>query len=151
MIDNGFNSEWIQLSKEIIEETNELKRKLSEIRNNIGMLPLNPKDRLIWEDNMKKFKSLIMQINNKIDKYNLLVPILQKQMLHVNLNKFVEEALSILPVKNIKKSLDSNYENLNQMYRKIYLLLLAIFLVEKLLRKLKHMLKQCDIYNYNII
>jgi len=114
MIDNGFIPEWIQLSKEIIEETNELKRKLSEIRNNIGMLPLNPKDRLIWEDNMKKFKSLTMQINNKIDKYNLLVPILQKQMLHVNLNKFAEEALSILPVKNIKKSLDSNYENLNQ-------------------------------------
>jgi len=114
MINNGFIPEWIQLSKEIIEETDELKKKLSQIRNNIGVLPLNPKDRLIWEDNMKKFKSLIVQINNKIDKFNLLVPILQKQMLHVNLNKFAEEALSVPPVKNIKKSLDFNYENPNR-------------------------------------
>jgi len=114
MIDNGFIPEWIQLSKEIIEETDGLKRKLSEIRNNIGVLPLNSKDRLIWENNMKKFKNLTVQINNKIDKYNLLVPMLQKQMLHIDLNKFAEEALSVLPIKNIKKSLDSNYENLNQ-------------------------------------
>ncbi|RLU23680.1 hypothetical protein DMN91_003886 [Ooceraea biroi] len=111
MIDNGFIPEWIQLSKEIREETEELKKKLSEVRSDIGELPLDPKDRLTWEDNLEKFKTLTTQINNKIDKYNLLVPILQKQMLHISLNELAEKALSAPPAKNIKKCLDPGYKS----------------------------------------
>ncbi|KYM99650.1 PREDICTED: dnaJ homolog subfamily C member 28 [Cyphomyrmex costatus] len=111
LIDNGFTPEWIQLSKEIGEETEELKKKLSEARNDISELPLTPKDRLIWNDKLEKFKITTRQINNKIDKYNLLVPILQKQMLHVRLDKLAEKALSISPSKNIKKYADTSHDN----------------------------------------
>lgn len=60
-----------------------MRRKLSEVRNKIGELPLTPKDESIWRKNLEKFQTLTKQINNKIDKYNLLVPILQKQMLPI--------------------------------------------------------------------
>ncbi|XP_018051893.1 PREDICTED: dnaJ homolog subfamily C member 28 [Atta colombica] len=111
LIDNGFTPEWIQLSKEIREETEELKKKLLEARNDVSELPLTPKDELIWNDKLKKFKITTRQINNKIDKYNLLVPILQKQMLHVKLDKLAEKTLSIPPSKNIKKYADTSHEN----------------------------------------
>lgn len=114
MIDNGFTPEWIQLSKEIREETEELKKKLSQARNDISELPLTPKDELIWNDKLEKFKITTRQINNKIDKYNLLVPILQKQMLHVKLDELAEKALSIPPSKNIKKYADTSHESLKE-------------------------------------
>ncbi|XP_072765097.1 dnaJ homolog subfamily C member 28 [Anoplolepis gracilipes] len=107
LIDNGFTPEWIQLSKEIREETEELKNKLSEIRNDIGELPLTPKDESIWENNLQKFETTTKQINNKIDKYNLLVPILQKQMLHIKLDEFAKKAL-LIPPKKIKKFADTS-------------------------------------------
>lgn len=85
-----------------------------EVRNDIGELPLTPRDASIWEDNLKKLKILTKQINNKIDKYNLLVPILQKQMLHVRLDELAEKALSILPLKNIKKHTETNHKSSNE-------------------------------------
>ena len=39
---------------------------------------------------------------SKIDKYNLLVPVLQKQMFHIKLDDLAKEALAIAPNK-IKK------------------------------------------------
>lgn len=112
MIDNGFTPEWIQLSKEIREETEELKKRLSEIRNDIGELPLTSKDESIWENNLKKFETTTKQINNKIDKYNLLVPILQKQMLHIKLDELAKKAL-LIPPKKVKKYVDTSHESSN--------------------------------------
>lgn len=110
LIDNGFTPEWIQLSKEIREETEELKKKLTEARNDVSELPLTPQDKSIWNDKLEKFKTITRQINNKINKYNLLVPILQKQMLHVRLDELAEKALSIPPSKNIKKYADTSHK-----------------------------------------
>lgn len=114
LIDNGFTPEWIQLSKEIREEAEELKKRLSEARNNLSELPLTPKDELIWNDKIEKFKITTRQINNKIDKYNLLVPILQKQMLHIRLDELAKKALSVPPSKNIKKYADTGYKDSNE-------------------------------------
>lgn len=113
LIENGFTPEWIQLSKEIREETEELKKRLSEVRNDIGELPLTPKDESIWENNLKKFEITTKQINNKIDKYNLLVPILQKQMLHIKLDELAKKALLIPSVKNVKKYVDTSHKSSN--------------------------------------
>lgn len=112
LIDNGFTPEWIQLSKEIREETEELKKRLSEARNDISELPLTPKDELVWNDKLEKFKTITRQINNKIDKYNLLVPILQKQMLHVRLDELAEKALSV-PPRNVKKYANTSQKSSN--------------------------------------
>lgn len=113
MIDNGFTPEWIQLSKEIREEIEELKTRLLDIRNDIGEIPLTPKDEAVWQNNLEKLKILTKQINNKIDKYNLLVPILQKQMLHIQLHEHAEKALSMPPKRN-KKCASINHKKSNE-------------------------------------
>lgn len=89
-----------------------MKKRLSEIRNDLGELPLTSKDESIWENNLKKFETTTKQINNKIDKYNLLVPILQKQMLHIKLDELAKKAL-LIPPKNIKKYADISHESSN--------------------------------------
>ncbi|XP_020298854.1 dnaJ homolog subfamily C member 28 isoform X2 [Pseudomyrmex gracilis] len=106
LINNGFTPEWIQLSKEIRKEIEEMKKQLLEARNNVGELPLTLEDQSIWKNNLRNFQILEKEINTKIDKYNLLVPILQKQMLHIRLDDFAEKALlepsskHKLPIKN---------------------------------------------------
>lgn len=94
MIDNGFSPEWIQLSKEIREETNELKTELAKIRCKLGSLPLSIEDEKTWKDSLIILKTIESKINNKIDKYNLLVPILQKQMLQIKLKELADEQLN---------------------------------------------------------
>lgn len=129
LIDNGFTPEWIQLSKEIREETAELKKKLSEVRNQIGKLPLTSQDAAVWKDNLEKLKISVKQINNKVDKYNLLVPIFQKQMFHVQLDDLAEKALSVAPFKNVKKYTETqNYKNSNEnTFRNIFDFLSDLF------------------------
>ncbi|XP_076183323.1 dnaJ homolog subfamily C member 28 [Ptiloglossa arizonensis] len=111
LIENGFTPEWIQLSKEIREETDNLRKQLKEARNEVGSLPLSCADEATWKNIIENFKSTIKRINNKIDKYNLLVPILQKQMFHINLEDFAKEALSLPPEKINRKRL--NYKNID--------------------------------------
>lgn len=69
----------------------------------MGLLPLNFTDEATWENIVGNFRSKTKRINNKIDKYNLLVPILQKQMLHVKLEDIAKEVLSIPPQKVVKE------------------------------------------------
>ncbi|CAL7947141.1 unnamed protein product [Xylocopa violacea] len=111
LIENGFTPEWIQLSKEIREETQDLRKRLTDARNNIGDLPLSVKDEAAWKNIVENLRSTTKQINNKIDKYNLLVPILQKQMLHVKLEDLAQEALSKPPQKPIKCKLEKSNSN----------------------------------------
>lgn len=98
MIDNGFTPEWIQLSKEVRDETQGLKIKLKMLRNTVGLAPLNYGDEKMWKKTLEKLKPAADAINKKIDKYNLLVPILQKQMLRVDLTNLANDALNEPPV-----------------------------------------------------
>ncbi|KAI4503797.1 hypothetical protein M0802_001200 [Mischocyttarus mexicanus] len=119
LIENGFTPEWIQLSKEIREETKELNRLLTEARNELGLTPLNFEEEKSWKNTIEHLKPLIKKLNNKIDKYNLLVPILQKQMLHINLEILAEQALFKEPVqstaKSVKKDISNTYNDNNNM------------------------------------
>lgn len=117
LIENGFTPEWIQLSKEIREQKQDLQKKLAEARNNVGPIPLSPGEEVIWENILDDFKSMTKQINNKIDKYNLLVPVLQKQMFHVKLDDFANEALA-MPPKIMKKYSHSKNKDSNFIVNK---------------------------------
>lgn len=114
MIENGFTPEWIQLSKEIREEKKELTKLLTEARNELGLIPLNLEERKSWKNTIENLKPFIKNLNNKIDKYNLLVPILQKQMLQVNIETLAEQVLSKEPVGSIKQK--SAKKNINNTY-----------------------------------
>lgn len=110
LIENGFIPEWIQLSKEIKEDTDNLRKQLTKARNNVGLLPLSYTDERAWKNVLEDLKSTTKRINNKIDKYNLLVPILQKQKIHIKLDELANEALLVPPQKSAVKR-DSKNRN----------------------------------------
>ncbi|XP_053987694.1 dnaJ homolog subfamily C member 28 [Hylaeus volcanicus] len=111
LIENGFTPEWIQLSKEIREETENLRKQLKQARNEVGPLPLSCADEASWKNIVQDFRSTTKRVNNKIDKYNLLVPILQKQMFHIKLEDLAEQALSTPPEKINRKRSNSIVNN----------------------------------------
>lgn len=93
LIDNGFVPEWISLQKEIREETAMLRDGLMLERSNFGALPFTENDEIHWRDAVNKYEKLVNRINAKINKFNLVVPILHKQMIHVSLEKEAKKAL----------------------------------------------------------
>ncbi|XP_057321959.1 dnaJ homolog subfamily C member 28 isoform X1 [Microplitis mediator] len=108
LIDNGFTPEWIQLSKEIREETKELENKLTIVRNKLGSLPLSLDEDKLWKNTLKNYQEIVDNINKKINKFNLLVPILQKQMLLINLNNIAKKILDKPPCLSQDKKLEDN-------------------------------------------
>lgn len=62
-------------------------------RSYFGPIPFNTKDEELWTEAVNKYEKLVAMINTKINKYNLVVPILHKQMAHVSLEKQAKKAL----------------------------------------------------------
>ncbi|XP_014254316.1 dnaJ homolog subfamily C member 28 [Cimex lectularius] len=93
LIDNGFTPQWITLQKDIREELYKLKESLFKVRGKIGPVPLDKSEEDYWNDEVNKYEDTVKVLNSKIDTYNLVVPILNKQMFHVKLS---DEAHKIL-------------------------------------------------------
>ncbi|PNF38254.1 hypothetical protein B7P43_G11610 [Cryptotermes secundus] len=107
LIDNGFTPEWITLQKEISEDTKHLRESLARYRTELGHLPLDNDDNNNWNEVLVKHEDMVKKLNAKIDKYNLLVPLLEKQKLHILLKRESE---------NILKSGKTRYDVRNQMH-----------------------------------
>ncbi|KAJ6640696.1 DnaJ like subfamily C member 28, partial [Pseudolycoriella hygida] len=97
LLDNGFTPEWITLQKEINMDINELKKILMDRRSYFTELPLHESEATKWKTFIESQENRTAEINRKIDKYNLLVPILDKQMCQVQLNKISESVLNTKP------------------------------------------------------
>lgn len=94
LLDNGFVPEWITLQKEIRDEISELKRSLEYERSCLGKLPLSHEDTQCWESAVQNHEKLVKIINKKIDKFNLIVPVLDKQMIQIQLRKISDKVLN---------------------------------------------------------
>ncbi|XP_015111472.1 dnaJ homolog subfamily C member 28 [Diachasma alloeum] len=104
LIDNGFTPEWIQLSKEIREESKDLQDYLNNTRETLGAVPFTPEDLKIWGEALNSAEVTVKRINDKINKYNLLVPILQKQMVQINLKNLEKKALERPPNSRVREA-----------------------------------------------
>lgn len=93
MLDNGFTPEWITLHKEIREECNGLKSDLAKERGKLGELPLTPQDEYKWEKVLEAYESVVASLNKKIDKFNLIVPVLNRQMVRYDLAQLGQKVL----------------------------------------------------------
>lgn len=89
LIDSGFAPEWIALDKEIRLDINRLRETLLGKRAKLGPSPLTLEATITWEQDLKEFEEKFHIINQKIDKFNMIVPILNKQRVHVNFQKEV--------------------------------------------------------------
>jgi len=91
MIDNGFTPEWITLSRDIREAVNNLKNEIRTERRFYGDWPLTSKDQQeSWKFFVQLHLEKVQQINKLIDKYNLIVPILENQFFRLCMNKLAE-------------------------------------------------------------
>lgn len=103
LLDNGFTPEWITLKKEIRTDIRDLEQVLIEYRSSIGVAPLNDIDSQEWTNIIERFLYRETDINKKIDKYNLITPILEQQMCRIQLKRMADKVLSSKPIK-IKKT-----------------------------------------------
>ncbi|XP_044728761.1 dnaJ homolog subfamily C member 28 [Chrysoperla carnea] len=93
LIENGFTPEWITLQKGIREDITKLKSALAEDRKMFNAMPLTDEEERRWEKCLEKYHDTVDKINKKIQYYNLVVPILQKQMVNVNIKKLSKKIL----------------------------------------------------------
>ncbi|KAL7739010.1 hypothetical protein ACLKA6_017686 [Drosophila palustris] len=91
LLDNGFTPEWIMLSRDIREAVNKLKQKVRTERSFYGDWPLTSSDQLAsWESFVQSHAEEVQQLNKLIDKYNLIVPILENQFFRLRMDKLAE-------------------------------------------------------------
>ncbi|XP_023936844.1 dnaJ homolog subfamily C member 28 [Bicyclus anynana] len=93
LINNGFTPEWITMSKEIDADIELLKEEISKERMYLGPHPLNDTDQTKWQKIYDSNKLLAESLNFKINTYNLIVPLLNKQKFHVEFDKICQEIL----------------------------------------------------------
>lgn len=103
LLDNGFTPEWITLQKEIRTDIQDLEQTLFEYRSYLGVAPLNDTDSAEWASVIQRFEYRETNINKNIDKYNLIVPILDQQMCRIKLQRMAERILNTIPKKTNKK------------------------------------------------
>ncbi|XP_045497883.1 dnaJ homolog subfamily C member 28 [Colias croceus] len=93
LINNGFTPEWITMSKEIDQDIELLKEEIRNDRMYLGPHPLKEEDIKKWECIYESNRNLAKSINTKINTYNLIVPLLNKQKFHVEFDKICEDIL----------------------------------------------------------
>lgn len=95
LIDSGFAPEWIALEKEIRLDIERHRENLLQKRKKLGPSPLTLLSTDKWERHLKEFHDKLRDTNKKIDKFNMIVPILNKQKVHANFHKEVDRVVKI--------------------------------------------------------
>lgn len=62
-------------------------------RRKLGPSPLTLSATAQWNNSLKEFDDKLCLVNKKIDKFNIIVPILNKQKVHVNFQKELSRTL----------------------------------------------------------
>ena len=91
LIDNGYQPEWILLQKEIRETIERLRKSLVVSRSKLGE-PMAPHRLKEWNHICQQFVEDIRKLNKRIDSFNLVVPILSRQMVHFSADKEIIRA-----------------------------------------------------------
>ncbi|XP_062983647.1 dnaJ homolog subfamily C member 28 [Elgaria multicarinata webbii] len=103
LIDNGYQPEWILMQKEIRETIEKLRKDMVASRNKLGD-PMTPQKEKQWEEVCEQFIENIKALNKRINDFNLVVPILSRQMVHFNAGKEIARAQEIYATQIKKKS-----------------------------------------------
>ncbi|XP_026760970.2 dnaJ homolog subfamily C member 28 [Galleria mellonella] len=93
LINNGFTPEWITMAKEIDQDIEALKIEVQRDRMTLGPYPLSVTEENKWNQLCDSNRNLAKSINTKINTYNLIVPLMNKQKFHVEIESILEDAL----------------------------------------------------------
>ncbi|XP_033002844.1 dnaJ homolog subfamily C member 28 [Lacerta agilis] len=105
LIDNGYQPEWILIQKEIRETIEKLRKDMIASRNKLGE-PMTPQKEKQWKESCEQFTESIQALNKRINDFNLVVPILSRQMVHFNADKEISRAQ-----ESCKSQMKRNSEN----------------------------------------
>ncbi|NXD76871.1 DJC28 protein, partial [Halcyon senegalensis] len=91
LIDNGYQPEWILMQKEIRETIEQLRKSVVASRSKLGE-PMTPYRQKQWSRICEQFTEDIKKLNKRVDNFNLVVPILSRQMVHFSAEKEIVRA-----------------------------------------------------------
>uniref|UniRef100_A0A2D4JBJ4 J domain-containing protein n=1 Tax=Micrurus lemniscatus lemniscatus TaxID=129467 RepID=A0A2D4JBJ4_MICLE len=103
LIDNGYQPEWILIQKEIRETIEKLRKTIIASRNKVGD-PMTIQKEKQWKEVCEKFRENIKILNKRINDFNLVVPILSRQMVHFNADKEIAHVQDIFEAQMKNKS-----------------------------------------------
>ena len=99
LVDGGFAPEWIMLKKDIDKMKEDLKNEMNKqclksiktIPTHVNMDHEQLKQKWLNYCDEKFLENEVSHLNKTIDKYNLMVPMMQSQIFHFNLSKEAEK------------------------------------------------------------
>lgn len=103
LIDNGYQPEWILIQKEIRETIEKLRKNIIASRNKLGD-PMTVQNEKQWKEVCEKFRENIKILNKRINDFNLVVPILSRQMVHFNADKEIARVEDIFEAQMKNRS-----------------------------------------------
>ena len=98
LVNTGFAPQWVTLNKDINTAVEQFKKRIYAIWNRVGPLPMNLHNTRQWEAFLSECEVELAQINKMVDKFNLIVPILDQQKTHYQLQKIVVQMLEDNPI-----------------------------------------------------
>lgn len=80
--DEGFAPDWIMLEKDIRDALMEARSHLARVIEKIGSPPFSsPVQDRAWNFEYERFEAKISLVNDSVKKFNLIVPVLKKQLI----------------------------------------------------------------------
>eukprot|EP00095_Tigriopus_kingsejongensis_P009811 maker-scaffold239_size242058-snap-gene-0.15 protein:Tk09811 transcript:maker-scaffold239_size242058-snap-gene-0.15-mRNA-1 annotation:"j domain-containing protein" len=108
LVEGGFAPEWIKLKKDIRVEIDRIRKAIEKKRTTLGTFPLVGSELKAWTSFCESLQSDVRSLNRSIDNYNLMVPMLNGQMFHYDLEretlKVLEQGTSVCDVPSSSNS-----------------------------------------------
>ncbi|XP_051761541.1 dnaJ homolog subfamily C member 28 [Ctenopharyngodon idella] len=114
LIDNGYQPEWIVAQKEIRETIAKMRERLQEVRARLGE-PMRQSETLQWKEHCAVFADELGKLNKKVDNFNLIVPLMSRQMVHYSLKRELEKILKTDQLLRQEKEREKEREQKEQM------------------------------------
>ncbi|KAK2904842.1 hypothetical protein Q8A67_006641 [Cirrhinus molitorella] len=114
LIDNGYQPEWIVAQKEIRETIAKMRARLQEVRARLGE-PMRHSETLQWKEHCAVFADELGKLNKKVDNFNLIVPLMSRQMVHYSLKRELEKILKTDQLLRQEKEREKESKQKEQM------------------------------------
>lgn len=98
LVNTGFAPQWVTLNKDINTEVEQLKSRMCTKWNKVGPLPMDLRNTRQWEEFLSECEEDLIRINKMVDKFNLIVPVLDQQKTHYQLQKIIIQVLKDNPI-----------------------------------------------------